>query len=75
MGRKLGKLNSSIQGNWWDYSESKYAGNAGQGGLPGLHGAHVDSKPHGQGGDIAGGAGVGNPEQEVQFPAFQNNFL
>ena len=52
VGRRLenpwGKLSSSIQWKRWDYSESKYAGNAGEGGLPGPHSAHVDSTAPGQ---------------------------
>lgn len=40
VGRRLenprGKLNSSIQWNWWDYSACKHAGNAREGGLPSL---------------------------------------
>ena len=47
VGRRLenprGKLNSSIQWNWWDYSACKHAGNAREGGLPSLPSASVDS--------------------------------
>ena len=71
VGRRLenprGKLNSSIQWNWWDYSACKHAGNAREGGLPSLPSASVDSTAPSQ-------LRVGSPEHEMGSLTQQVNF-
>lgn len=83
VGRKLenpqGKLNSFFQWNWWDYSESKYAGNAGGGGDGGGAAPPVmvqawKAQPHGRGRQPLGRGALTDISRELLLRVLQTSF-